>query len=73
MALGRGYRAVYIGWSINSGPLDQTDLKHQCRLDLKGGGRVHVEGESEKLCWWTSRSRGSATPGLRPNPPIFGQ
>jgi hypothetical protein len=50
MALGRGYRAVYIGQSVNSRPSDQIDLKHRCRLNLKGSGRVHVEGESEKRC-----------------------
>ena len=38
MASGRRQGLVYIGWSINSGPLDQNDLKEWRRCNLGGGG-----------------------------------
>jgi hypothetical protein len=34
MFSGSGYKAVYIGGSVNSGPLDQTDLNKWRRCDL---------------------------------------
>jgi len=43
----RGYRAVYIGGSVNSGPSDQTDLKGQCRCNLGGGGKLTYEGGAD--------------------------
>jgi hypothetical protein len=38
MALRRGYRAIYIDWSLQSELLDQTDLKDGVDAIL-GGGR----------------------------------
>jgi hypothetical protein len=38
MALGRGYRAVYIGQSVQREPLDQTDLRNGVDAILEGGG-----------------------------------
>jgi hypothetical protein len=38
MALGRGYRAVYIGKSIHREPSDQTDLRNGIDAILGGGG-----------------------------------
>ena len=44
MALGRGQGLVYIGWRVNSGPSDQTDLKERCRCNLGGGGEMTFKG-----------------------------
>ena len=49
MALGRGYRAVYILGSINSGPSDQTDLKEWRRCNLGGDGEPTFEAEADML------------------------
>jgi hypothetical protein len=38
-----GYKDVYIGGSINSGRLDQTDLKRQHRCNLGGGGESMLQ------------------------------
>jgi hypothetical protein len=38
-----GYKAVYIGGSINSGRLDQTDLKGRRRCNLRGGGEPTLQ------------------------------
>ena len=40
--------AVYIGGSINSGPLDQTDYKGQCRCNLGGSGEPTFEGGADR-------------------------
>ena len=47
MALLRGYRAVYIGGSINSRPLDQTDLKGRRRCNLGGSGEPTFEAKTD--------------------------
>ena len=47
MALLEGYRAVYIGGSINSEPSDQTDLKERRRCNLGGSGEPTFEGEAD--------------------------
>jgi hypothetical protein len=36
---------VYIGGSINSGPLDQTDLKGRYRCNQGGSGELTYEAE----------------------------
>jgi hypothetical protein len=40
--------AVYIGGSVNSEPLDQTDLNKWCRCNLGGGGEPTFEGEADQ-------------------------
>jgi hypothetical protein len=40
--------AVYIGGSINSEPLDQTDLNKWYRCNLGGGGESTFEGEADQ-------------------------
>ena len=40
---------IYIGWSINLEPLDQTDLNKQQRLDPNGGGKLTFKAETD---WW---------------------
>jgi hypothetical protein len=45
MILGRGQGLVYIDRSINSRPLDQTDLKERRRCNLGDGGGTDVEAE----------------------------
>jgi hypothetical protein len=49
IALGRGQGLVYIGWGINSGPSDQTDLKEWRRCNLGDGGKSTYEGGAN---WW---------------------
>jgi len=44
-----GIFSIYIGWSINPEPSDQTDLNKWRRLDLKGGGKPTFEVEAD---WW---------------------
>ena len=39
---------VYIGRSINSGPLDQTNFKEWHRCNLGGGGEPTFEGEADR-------------------------
>ena len=40
--------AVYIGRSVNSGPLDQTDLKEWRRCNLGGSGEPTFEGGADR-------------------------
>ena len=60
MALGRGYRAVYIRGSINSGPSDQTDLKQRRRCNLGGSGEPTFEGEDDMWVPWAGWPAGGA-------------
>ena len=53
MDLGRGQWLVYIGRSINFGPLDQTNLKERRRCNLGGGGEPTFEAEAD---WWDPRA-----------------
>jgi hypothetical protein len=39
---------LYIGQSINSGPLDQTDLKEQRRCNLGGGEEPTFKGGANR-------------------------
>ena len=54
MPLLEGYRAVYIGSSVNSEPSDQTDLKEWRRCNLGGGGEPTFEGGADR--WGTQAS-----------------
>jgi len=45
---GGGYRAIYIGGSVNSRPSDQTNLKGQRRCNLGGSGEPTFEGEADQ-------------------------
>jgi hypothetical protein len=55
MALGRGQGLVYIGQSINSRPLDQTDLKERRRYNLGGDGKLTYEREADRWGNWADR------------------
>ena len=61
MALRRGYRAVYIGGSVNSGPSDQTDLKERRRCNLGGGGEPTFEGGADRWAQGGGRPVGGAS------------
>ena len=61
MALGRGQGTVYIGWSVNSGPSDQTDLKEQRRCNLGGGGEPTFEGGANRWAQGARRPIGGAS------------
>ena len=39
---------LYIGWSINSRPLDQTDLKERRRCNLGGDGEPTFDGGADR-------------------------
>ena len=60
MAPGRGQGLVYIGQSINSGPLDQTDLKEWRRCNLGGGGEPTFKEEHDMWVLWAGRPVGGA-------------
>ena len=60
MASKRGQGLVYIGWSINSEPSDQTDLKERRRCDLGGGGEPTFEGGADRWAQVAERPAGGA-------------
>ena len=55
-----GYEVVYIGGSVNSRPLDQTDLKERRRCNLGGGGEPTFEGGADRWALGTRRPAGGA-------------
>ena len=48
MALLEGVQGCIYRGSLNSGPLDQTDLKGQCKCNLGGGGEPTFEAEIDR-------------------------
>ena len=55
MASGRRQGLVYIGWSINSGPLDQTNSKDGIDATYEAVENQHSNG---RLTWGAHRSDG---------------
>ena len=51
---------VYIGQSINSGPLDQTNLKERHRCNLGGDGELTFEGGVDRWAQGAGRPAGGA-------------
>jgi len=47
MPQGGGQGLVYIGWSVNPEPSDQTSLNKWHRCNLEGGGGTDVEAEAD--------------------------
>ena len=45
---------IYIGWSVNFGPLDQTNLKERRRCNLGGGGEPTFEGGADMAATYSA-------------------
>ena len=57
---GRGDGLVYIGRSINSEPLDLSDLNKRRRYNLGGGGGTNIEAEAARWDQEVGRHIGGA-------------
>ena len=51
---------IYIGWSVNFGPSDQTNLKERRRCNLGDGGEPTFEGGADRWAQGAGQPTGGA-------------